>query len=391
MRKSTMNNFIWMSALFCFSNNIFAQHITFTPRLIRTLPTHLKESSGIITQSPNRIWSMNDGGNEPTLYQVDTLGNVLKTVRITNQPNIDWEEICLDVQGNLYIGDFGNNFEMRRDLAIYKVLNFNNLGNNVAASRIAFKYEDQIAFPPSLPQLYFDAEAMLAFSDSIYIFTKDFLTKPYTGATRIYSIPNREGNHVAKLVHILPTDAGWKFYGAVTGAAMSPDKSKVVLLSYGRLFVFSNFNGTAFWKGRVKKYNIANVLQYEGISFVDNCQLYVTCETESTNPASLYSINLCQLLSETEIIEAKGALIKAYPNPSDSLVTIELSDDLNTKDLKLQVTDPVGKTIFRKKIAAGERKIILPSDLFLTNGLYFYAIYSEEDDFNFSDKIVIQK
>ncbi len=391
MRKFTMTNLCWISTLLCISNHLLAQNITISPRLIRTLPTNLKESSGIIALSPNRIWSMNDGGNEPMLYQVDTIGNVLKTVRVTNQANIDWEEICLDAQGNLYIGDFGNNFHMRRDLAIYKVLNFNNLGNNITASRIGFKYEDQIEFPPSLPKWYFDAEAMLAFSDSIYIFTKDFNTKPYIGATRIYAIPNREGNHVAKLVHVLPTDASWKFYGAVTGAAISPDKKKVVLLAYGRLFVFSNFNGTAFWKGQVKKYNIASPLQHEGISFVDNCQVYVTCETESTNPASLYSINLCQLLSETEAIEAKGALIKAYPNPSDSLVTIELSEDLNTKDLKLQVTDPVGKTIFRKKIAAGERKIILPSDLFLTNGLYFYAIYSEDDDFNFSDKIVIQK
>jgi hypothetical protein len=377
--------------MFSFSKPLFAQNLLVTPRRMTTLPKNLKESSGLIVQSPNLIWSMNDGDNEPALYQVDTLGNLLKTVQIKNQPNIDWEEICLDGQGHLYIGDFGNNDERRQDLAIYKVLNFNHSGNSVTATRIGFKYEDQTAFPPIASKAYFDAEAMLAFSDSIYIFTKDFDTKPYTGSTRIYAIPNREGNHIAKLVYVLPTDAGWKFYGAVTGAAISPDKTKVVLLTYGRLFVFSDFSGTAFWKGRVRKYNILPILQREGIGFVDNCQLYMTCEKESTNPASLYTLDLCQLLSETESNEAKGALIKAYPNPSDSLVTIELSADLKTKDLKLQVADPAGKTIFRKNIEPNERKIILPSHLFLTNGLYFYAIYSEEEDFNFSDKIAIQK
>jgi Secretion system C-terminal sorting domain len=386
MRKYTMKNRFWISIMLCFSNHLFAQNPLVTPRRITTLPKILKESSGLIVQSPNLIWSMNDGGNEPAIYQIDTLGSVLKTIPINNQPNIDWEEICLDAQGNLYIGDFGNNDERRRDLAIYKVLNFNRIDHHIAATRIGFRYEDQTAFPPKASKMYFDAEAMLAFSDSIYIFTKDFDTKPYTGSTRIYAIPNREGNHVAKLVHVLPTDAAWKFYGAVTGAAISPNKTKVVLLTYGRLFVFSNFSGTAFWK-----YNILPVLQWEGIGFVDSCQLYMTCEKESTNPASLYTLNLCRLLSETESNETKGALIKAYPNPSDSLVTIELSDDLKTKDLKLQVADPAGKIIFRKNIESNERKIILPSHLFLTNGLYFYAIYSEDEDFNFSDKIVIQK
>jgi sugar lactone lactonase YvrE len=35
--------------------------------------------------------------------------------------NIDWEDITKDKDGNLYVGDFGNNDNERKDLCIYKI------------------------------------------------------------------------------------------------------------------------------------------------------------------------------------------------------------------------------------------------------------------------------
>jgi hypothetical protein len=391
MRSVTMKSVLWMCIACLYSNFLFAQNQTLTPRRVQKLPSILKESSGLIVQPPHLIWSHNDGDNEPMLYQMDTIGNILKKVLIKNQTNLDWEEICLDTQGHLYIGDFGNNNYTRQDLAIYKILNFKDSDSDAIVTRIGFRYEDQITFPPAPSQLYFDAEAMIAYSDSIYIFTKDFNTQPYTGATRIYAIPNQVGNHIAKLIHVFSTDNGWNFYGAVTGAAISPDHKKAVLLTYGRLFVFSDFTGKEFWKGRVQKYNILPILQREAITFVNNCEVYMSCESESSNPAALFSLDLCQLESDTASLKTKMAAIKATSNPIDSSIIIEISNDFKTNNFKLQVADPAGKTIFRKTIALEERKIILPNALFLTNGVYFYTIYSDEDDFNFSDKIIIQK
>ncbi len=70
----------------------------------------IPESSGIVKSRsrPDVFWVHNDSGNPATLFAVDLRGRILNRFAIA-VPNIDWEDLAIDDQGRLYIGDVGNN------------------------------------------------------------------------------------------------------------------------------------------------------------------------------------------------------------------------------------------------------------------------------------------
>jgi hypothetical protein len=55
------------------------------------------------------------------IYEIDTLGNLIRTININSANNSDWEDITQDDLNNFYIGDFGNNNNDRTNLRIYKI------------------------------------------------------------------------------------------------------------------------------------------------------------------------------------------------------------------------------------------------------------------------------
>ena len=87
------------------------------------LPKKIKEISGMVyIPQTKMIWGLEDSGNDNVLFGLDAnSGDLKKTCTITNASNVDWEELTKDAQGNVYIGDFGNNDNTRRDLCIYKI------------------------------------------------------------------------------------------------------------------------------------------------------------------------------------------------------------------------------------------------------------------------------
>ncbi len=86
----------------------------------------LTESSGIVPSSVREgvFWTFEDSGNEPALYAMDSTGRDLGFVRVANAVNEDWEAIAGGPCGDgrcLYIGDVGDNLELRRSRVIYRV------------------------------------------------------------------------------------------------------------------------------------------------------------------------------------------------------------------------------------------------------------------------------
>ncbi len=126
------------------------------------LPNNLKEVSGIIyTDEDNLFWTLEDSGNSNKIYGLNVEnGSVEETITIQNTLNIDWEDITKDGEGNLYIGDFGNNDNIRKDLRIYKI-NKNVLNQEIAVPeyKISFSYPEQKEFPPKRTALFFDVES----------------------------------------------------------------------------------------------------------------------------------------------------------------------------------------------------------------------------------------
>ena len=73
------------------------------------------------------FWTINDSGNSPTIFGLNSAGDTLATVHLQGARNEDWEAVetapC-DDEGDatcLYIGDIGDNLKLRRNLTIYKV------------------------------------------------------------------------------------------------------------------------------------------------------------------------------------------------------------------------------------------------------------------------------
>lgn len=356
---------------------------TIKVRTITSLPQQTKESSGLVIETPNSFWTHNDSGDEAVLYQFDSSGTLIKNLKISNATHIDWEEMQIDANGNLYIGDFGNNAQQRRDLAIYKVPNFKNQATTataLTAEKIEFHYADQVSFPPADSLKHFDAEAMLVNTDSIFIFTKDFETQPYVGKTRIYRLPNKTGKQIAQLVDIIKTDDSWKFKGAITGAAKSTD-GKIILLAYLKLYIFTEYQGTAFWRGRLKAldFNILETAQREAIGFapMDNCTLFITSEEVRGLGGNLSTVNICDYLTHNNNVVISEPQVTLFPTPSVYDVQMEIKSNF-LEQLYLKIYNSSGHEIGTKLIPAGENKIILENSFFPVAGMYFYRLFQND-------------
>src|SRR5262249_3380452 len=82
----------------------------------------LPEASGIVKsrRHPGIFWVHNDSGNAPWLLAVRGDGRVVRRFRLSI-PNLDWEDITIDDQGHLYLGDIGNNAGLFRVRTIYRL------------------------------------------------------------------------------------------------------------------------------------------------------------------------------------------------------------------------------------------------------------------------------
>lgn len=252
----------------------------------------LKENSGIQTISADGlIWAIEDSGNKTSLYGIDITGKLKREIKIKHAKNKDWEDITKDDQGTIYIGDFGNNKNKRKDLCIYKIHNpEKDTENEIEAEKIEFYYPEQKDFPPKKDARVFDAEAFFYLKNNFYIITKN-RSKPFDGTTILYRIPATKGNHKAQLISSFKTcKHGRKCF--ITAADVSPNKEKVVLLGHTKIWVFSNFTDEDFFNGAIEIIDLDHDSQKEGVCFIDNNTLYISDEKTGTVGGNIYRLEL---------------------------------------------------------------------------------------------------
>lgn len=276
------------------SSIIFISCISATPTLtvLGSLPKSLSEASAVeVTEKSNMIWTIEDSGNKPELYGLDKTGKITHTLAITNTVNNDWEDLTSDKQGNLYIGDFGNNDNLRTNLSIYKI-NAADLGKTTTnySKKIEFYYPEQKAFPPKKSKLFYDAESFFFYKENFYVFTKNRSSKS-DGTTLLYRIPNKTGRHAAQLIGNFITCTEFR-QCAVTSADISPDGTKVVILSGTKVWVFEQFKNDNFLSGKVREIDLNHFSQKEGVCFVNNSKLYITDERVKKVGGKLYEIKI---------------------------------------------------------------------------------------------------
>jgi hypothetical protein len=254
------------------------------------LPSELREVSGM-TYVNGKLWAIQDNGNTTKLFQLSDEGKILKKIKLEFVKNHDWEAITHDNDGNLYIGDFGNNDNLRKNLAIYKInkadLNKNSIGK---LETIFFNYGDQKDFPPKKKELFYDCESFFYKNGFFYLFTKN-RSKNFDGTSYVYRIANKPEKQTISLQTTFITSDKYNS-GAITDAALSPDGKTFVLLSTKRMWIYSDFKDAKSVKSANKEIKFATYTQRESVTFKNNNTLFISDEKTKNVGGNLYEFDL---------------------------------------------------------------------------------------------------
>jgi hypothetical protein len=244
------------------------------------LPAIISESSGLVRTNKGTFWSHGDGGNAAELYEFDSTGNLLRTLKFSNATNIDWEDITRDDKGNLWLGDVGNNDSDRDNLVLYRVGNPDlHDSTRVHAGILKLTLEDQTVIPAPVGNRNFDIEGIASFKDSIILVTKN-RASPSSGYAKIYWLPAITGQAVARLIDSIYTETHIQL-GRITGADYYAAGQLLVLTSLHQVFVMP-FKGTKIDPKTIKRYRFPfHNNQFESIVMRSPSEVYLTAEKPS--------------------------------------------------------------------------------------------------------------
>ena len=256
---------------------------------IGILSDSLRESSGL-TLIGERLFSFNDSGNTSDIFEINPNNSHIKKAFATGLPNVDWEAISNDGK-NFYIGDFGNNLGIRKDLKVYQIPSKNDSIKIDSIRTLAFYYPEQKDFSPKNLNNNYDAESMIFLDDSIHIFTKEWATNTVSHYLINKNITENQPAHLLESF-----DTGF----VVTDASYHQNKLYVVgytkKASVYMMIFEKDDNRNLFFKRPLKKYFLGrafNIGQIEGITASAN-GVYISGEHFSIKikkvPQSLYFI-----------------------------------------------------------------------------------------------------
>lgn len=256
-----------------------------------SLPNKLKEVSGIaLSKDKKMIWAIEDQGNKNVIYGLDEKGILVGDVLVENAENRDWEDMTTDAQGNIYIGDFGNNVNARQDLAILKVdLQNASQTSTKVIQTTKFHYQGQTEFPPKKSDWLYDCEAFVEKAGNFYLFTKN-RSKGFDGTFLVFQVPNKEGDFEAKLIGKLKLQGGYTD-AAVTSAAINSKKDQIALLSHKNIHLLSGFADNDFNSVKIQKIPLNHNSQKEAVVFLDDKTLLIVDEKDKGTGGNVYKFS----------------------------------------------------------------------------------------------------
>jgi len=302
--------------------------VTLTPSLKANLAVDLEENSGIVYWN-FRLWTHNDGGNTNEVIEMDTTGNIIRKITVSNATNVDWEDIAQD-DTYLYVGDFGNNAAgNRQDLKIYRILKSDIQSNNtVTAAVISYSYADQTDFT-ALPAntTNFDCEAMVVLNGKIYLFMKQWTSL----GTSVYEMSATPGTVSATRISTSTLPSNW----LVTGADIVPGQRTIALCGYNTsngarsLYLLYDYAGTDFFSGNKRIINLAGVGQTEGLAFKEAEYVFISRERLTVSifvfPQALEAVNLtAQLRPYLQILPISSIDLSVSPYDLGNRVSWEV-------------------------------------------------------------------
>lgn len=186
----------------------------------------LRESSGIAASRRHAgvFWTHNDKGNDPVLYAIDRSGTVLAQYPVAASDD-DWEDVALDDQGRLYIGNIGNNKAKRDTLEVHRLAEPNpQQAADASGAALQIERTWRLTFPGSP----FDCESLFIREDKGFVISK--LRNGGPAAIYRFSLDGA-GDQVLEKVCELPVRT------PVTAADLSTDGTRLAVLSEAGLHV----------------------------------------------------------------------------------------------------------------------------------------------------------
>ncbi len=246
-------------------------------------------------EQPGVIWTLNDSGNAPWVFAVDSTGRGLGVFRVAGARNFDWETLTVSpcpAGSCLIIGDIGDNPETRPSVTLYRIpepriagIAPGELAVTAPAESLTIRYPDG---PHDVEAIYADGSGNLF-----------FVTKGRTKGVFLFRLPasawNKGEPAVPELVDSLPITPDISIGQWVTDAALSPDGQRVAVRTYSAVFFFAVQPGGRLSPDRGLECFFGLIEpQGEGITWLDNSRLLLTSESSSTSRGTLYLLECSQ-------------------------------------------------------------------------------------------------
>ncbi|GAB7036688.1 hypothetical protein JCM9533A_05350 [Catenuloplanes niger JCM 9533] len=218
----------------------------------------LAELSGLAATPDGGFVTVNDGADDPAarrIFFLDAECEVVREVRYPSEPR-DTEDVAVAPDGTVWVADIGDNGGVRETVGLW---------------RLAPGADEPVPVRYTYPDGARDAEALLLDGDGTpIIVTKD----PFSPG--LYAVPGDDGGVLRKAgsVRIPDSQTGNPFGFAgryvVTGGAVSPDGTRVVLRTYADAFEFLVTDGdviTSITDGTAEAIPLPDEQQGEAITY----------------------------------------------------------------------------------------------------------------------------
>lgn len=190
-------------------------------------PRGLEECSGIVASRRHEgvFWAINDSGNAPALFAITVEGKLIAEY-LVQAKNDDWEDLSIDDEGHLYIGEIGNNNAKKDALAVYRV---DEPDPRAARKGAGAPLKVNRVWRLKFPGEPFDCESLFIHGGKGYLIPKQLKA----GDVTIYSF-ELENSAPATLAPVVEIPVR----SPVTAAAVSPDGKRMAVLTVSGPRVF---------------------------------------------------------------------------------------------------------------------------------------------------------
>jgi len=247
------------------------------------LPDELKETSGLYCPDVGSAYTLNDSGNKPIIYNIDSAGRIIDK-KVVSTKNTDWEALTGDRQ-HFYIGDVGNNSGKRRFVQIHKVPKKDTESeNNVTTSKVS--YINNSVKSNEYLNHDFDAESLINVADSLFLFSKSW----NTGTLFIYQLNKTEPQQFVE--HIREIDG---IPGVITGGDFDSKNNRFILVGY-ELKGLGSFHPFIVILNEDlslnKSFDLLDYAQVEGMCVTPNAEVWFTQEGSFFSNHKIVKLNI---------------------------------------------------------------------------------------------------